>query len=301
MADWLRTHFGPTLTRRFFGPFHERYTAGLWTAVAPQDDYKSPVDAVLAERGARGEPVSAGYNVRFRYPAAGLDALARGLAAATTVHYGRRCTRVDVARKEIAFEDGSTRQYEPLISTLPLNHMMALAHLPLDEPADPYTSVLVLNIGAKKGTRPDEYHWLYVCDSAAGFFRVGSYSAVDPSFVAHAFGARDDRVSLYVERAYPGGEKPSPASIAAYADAVVCELQDYGLIGDTDVVDDTWIDVAYTWSRPGSRWRMRALQLLQEHDIMMVGRYGRWTFQGIADSIRDGFAVGTAMRQRGHP
>jgi hypothetical protein len=28
----------------------------------------------------------------------------------------------------------------------------------------------------------------------------------------------------------------------------------------------------------------------------MVGRYGRWIFQGIADSLRDGLFVGAALR-----
>ena len=31
---------------------------------------------------------------------------------------------------------------------------------------------------------------------------------------------------------------------------------------------------------------------LEAHGIYQVGRYGRWAFQGIADSIRDGFIVG---------
>ena len=61
-------------------------------------------------------------------------------------------------------------------------------------------------------------------------------------------------------------------------------------------MDLTWIDVAYTWSWPGSKWRQEALRVLEEHDIHQVGRYGRWVFQGIADSIRDGFVVGGALR-----
>ena len=63
-----------------------------------------------------------------------------------------------------------------------------------------------------------------------------------------------------------------------------------------DVVDPTYIDVAYTWSWPGSRYRVKALQALEEREIHQVGRYGRWVFQGIADSIRDGFFVGQALR-----
>jgi hypothetical protein len=35
---------------------------------------------------------------------------------------------------------------------------------------------------------------------------------------------------------------------------------------------------------------------LEARDIFPVGRYGRWVFQGIADSIRDGLYVGGALR-----
>lgn len=65
------------------------------------------------------------------------------------------------------------------------------------------------------------------------------------------------------------------------------------------VVHPNWVDVAYTWSWPGSRWRYEALGILESSGIFQIGRYGRWVFQGIADSIRDGFAAGSSFRQFG--
>ena len=82
----------------------------------------------------------------------------------------------------------------------------------------------------------------------------------------------------------------------AFADAVVSELQATGYVGAVDVVDPTWIDVAYTWSWPGSTWRTRALDALAAHGIHQVGRYARWSFQGIADSVKEGLQAGTARR-----
>ena len=63
------------------------------------------------------------------------------------------------------------------------------------------------------------------------------------------------------------------------------------------MVDSTWIDVAYTWTWPDSRWRQLALQQLEKFGIYQIGRYGRWEFQGIADSIRDGLFAGASMRK----
>jgi hypothetical protein len=45
-------------------------------------------------------------------------------------------------------------------------------------------------------------------------------------------------------------------------------------------------------------YRATALKVLEGHDIQMVGRYARWTFQGIADSLRDGLYVGATNRLR---
>lgn len=45
-----------------------------------------------------------------------------------------------------------------------------------------------------------------------------------------------------------------------------------------------------------SEWKQKALRHFEEQGIYQVGRYGRWVFQGIADSIRDGFLVGASLK-----
>ena len=296
MREWLLASFGPTLCDLFFDPFHERYTAGLHGEIAPQDSYKSPVDLALAIRGAFGPPPAVGYNTTFLYPEPGLDTLARALAAPSTIHYGKRVEKIDAARRELHFADGSQLGYERLLSTLPLSRMLAMSSLSLPERAHPSSAVLVLNIGARRGPRCPGDHWLYVPTSRAGFHRVGFYSNVDASFLPRGSRQDADRVSLYVERAL---QAPLDAGgLAAYGDEVTRELQQWGMIGDVEVQDPTWIDVAYTWSWPGSRWRDAAIAALERHGILQIGRYGRWTFQGIADSVRDGLYAGAAHRLR---
>jgi hypothetical protein len=170
--------------------------------------------------------------------------------------------------------------------------MVEMTRLDLDEEPGPYTSVLVLNIGAKRGADCPHDHWVYVSRSSAGFHRVGFYSNVDVSFLPQSSHALSDRVSIYVERAFAPGSVPTEHDIQEYVEVATQELRNWGYIGDAEVVDATWIDVAYTWSWPGSKWRSRALKKLEENDILMVGRYARWNFQGIADSVRDGLCVG---------
>jgi protoporphyrinogen oxidase len=296
MKEWMEQSFGVTLCEAFFYPFHELYTAGLYHQIAPQDDYKSPVNLSAAIQGAFSEAAAAGYNVSFVYPKDGLNTLAQRMAACCDVRYGKRAIRINVQDNQVYFADGSSHAYETLLSTLPLNRMLELTGLTVDAEPDPHTSVLVLNLGALRGDRCPDDHWIYVPHSDSGFHRVGFYSNVDASFLPASARADESRVSIYVERAYLADQKPTEAEIEDYCKSVVQELQQWGYIGEVEVCDPTWIDVAYTWSWPGSKWKQKALKVLEENNIIQVGRYGRWIFQGIADSIKDGFYVGASVR-----
>ncbi|MCP5182119.1 MAG: protoporphyrinogen oxidase-like protein [Pseudomonadales bacterium] len=295
MAEWLEASFGHTLGELFFKPFHELYTAGLFDRIAPQDGYKSPVDVRNVLTGAISTADAVGYNTTFLYPRDGLDHLALKMAQHCKVQYGKQVTGIDRKARAVQFSDGSEAGYERLISTLPLHHTLQLAGLTVAEPADPHTAVLVLNIGARKGPACPPDHWLYIPACRSGFHRVGFYSNVTTSFLPAASRAQADAVSIYVERGFPAGSRPDAEATAAYAREVVEELQEWGYITDAEVVDPTWIDVAYTWSWPGSTWRGSAMKALEAEGIYPTGRYARWIFQGIADSLRDGFIAGNAL------
>ena len=218
------------------------------------------------------------------------------MADTCDVRYAHRVVAIDPIGREVAFADGTSIGYRELVSTLPLVDVVRLAGLDLDGEPDPHTSVLVLNIGAERGPRHPDEHWVYQPHSTSGHHRVGCYSNVDASFLPGSARSTRERSALYVERAYRGGDVPTASDQAAFADAVVAELQATGYVGAVDVVDPTWIDVAYTWSWPGSTWRTRALDALAANGIHQVGRYARWSFQGIADSVKEGLQAGTARR-----
>ncbi len=291
LADWLLKNFGKTLCELFFSPFHDLYTAGLQHQIAPQDSFKSPVDTALILKGAQDKTPAVGYNANFAYPSAGLNDLIGLMAKKCSIFFGKAVVGIDLLGKEIRFDDSSTMPYCKILSTLPLHKMMAMTGLNEGQVPDPYTSVLVLNIGAKRGPRCPGEHWLYVPKSHSGFHRVGFYSNVDISFLPVSARYSNDRVSIYVERSFRGGEKPNSPDTQAYTNAVIRELQSWGFIGDAEVVDATWIPTAYTWTRPGSDWPQTSLKLLEEHGVYQVGRYGRWKFQGIAESLREGLSA----------
>jgi protoporphyrinogen oxidase len=284
--DAHRARFGPTLDALFFRPFHRRYSAGLSAGAVFRESYKTPT--------APGAAATSGYNSDFVYPVDGLGALIDRWSSLCDVHYGTRVTSIDLHGKHLLCEDGTEHEYDRLISTLPLDVMCRLTGLLADIAPDPYTSVLVVNIGALRGPRHPQQHWVYVPDSRSGFHRVGIYDNVDADFLPATDGP-SSRTALYVERSYPAGRTPSPMEQAGYITAMVEELREWGFIEPPEVIDATWIETAYTWILPGSCWRTQALEALRAHDIHQVGRYGRWENGGIADSIIDGAMVGAAL------
>jgi protoporphyrinogen oxidase len=301
MADWLHQRFGYTLCRIFFDPFHSRYTAGSYRHAAPQDGYKSPIDRDQVRSGAVRANVDSGYNATFAYPIRGLDTFSRWLAQRCAIRYGTEVAGIDPRGRSLELGNGRTLPYDAVIATVPLNRLVEMAGLDVVVgPPDPWTSVLVLNLGV---TLPDTplarhgYHWLYVPDSRSGFHRIGYYSNVDPLFLPADHRGDPGHGALYVEIAFPGGRHLTVEGTRAVVDKIVAEIRERGLIDRVEVVDPTWVDVAYTWRKPGSDWVSRAISACQACGLEPAGRYGRWRFQGIAASLKEGLNLGMALRQ----
>lgn len=292
LADWLEVNFGKTLCEFFFFPYHKLYTAGLYTQITPEDKFKTPADRTLIIKGLNEKIPPAGYNVTFVYPENGLDDLIRNISKRLKINCKKKIVKIDIKSKKIIFEDGRRIRYEKIISTLPLNKVVEMSNLEFDESPPPYTSAAVFNIGAKKGKKCPCYHWVYVPNSKSEFHRVGFYSNVERSFLPLNSMKDNSRVSIYVEKIYKGGKQPDKNTLKKISYQIIKELQEWKFIDEVEVIDATWIEVAYTWNYPDSKWRQKALQILHKHNIYVVGRYGKWQFQGIADSIKDGLTIG---------
>jgi protoporphyrinogen oxidase len=295
--DWLLDAFGPTLCELFFFPFHERYTAGLYTEIAPQDLYKTAVQRDRVVRGAFGPTEDSGYNQIFYYPDGGLDRLVRAMSAACDIRVDHRVISIDTRSRVAHFENGAVAAYDGIISTIPLDRALRLCGITCLAPPNPATAVLVVNVGAMRGRRCPPWHWLYLPVSRSGMHRVGFYSHVDRAFLPSRFQARDDVVSIYAERSFPAGSPPGAAALAAAATAMVEELADWGFIAETMAVDWTYTDPAYTWARPGSRWVDEAVHRLGQQGVRSIGRYGAWRFQGMMESFEQGVAAAGGLFQ----
>ena len=293
LKDWLLHNFGPTLCELFFFPFNERYTAGLYSDIAPQDAYKSALDRQRVLQGASGNIDDKGYNSVFYYPGDGLDHLIRNISAECTMHFDHAVSGIDTEDRQVHFANGTQAPYDRIISTIPLNNMVRLCKIDDGCQPDPATAVLVVNIGAVKG-RCDfsPYHWIYLPSSSSGMHRFGFYNHVDSSFLPINYRNRTDIVSIYAERSFSSVSPPGLEEQSSASSAIVEELKDWGVISEPIVISWTFTDPAYTWSRRGSTWAQHAIHRLAEAGISQIGRYGGWRFQGMLESFEQGLSAG---------
>jgi len=302
MKEWLWSLFGKELCEIFFFPFHNLYTSGLYSSIAPQDLYKTPISSKITGKSSFKELNNIklyntnSYNSQFIYPVEGLDTIVRGMSKCCDFRSRKRVSRIDTKNKEVIFTDGSNYEYDTLVSTIPLNKAICLAGLPLEMPKDPHTSVLTINIAATKGEYCPDYHWLYIPSTRSKVYRVGFYSNIDNHFLPISLRHSDDFVSLYLERSYKDCFNLTDEEKKKLIDEAIMELNEWGFVDKIHLTHYQWIEVAYTWSWPNSKWRKIALNMLKKHNIYQIGRYGRWKFQGIAESIKDGNGVLTMIK-----
>jgi protoporphyrinogen oxidase len=182
----------------FFFPFNEKYTAGLLDKISLKDEYKTPIikERIIEslERPSFGQEF--GYNPKFFYPVNGLDALTAKMALRANISYEKEVVQIDTKRKEIIFRDGGGIKFEKLISTSPLKILMELSGMSEEIDFLLHNSLLVLNIGAIRGRKKIDLHWIYFTESKSRFHRIGFYSNVDKDFLPESLANDENIISL---------------------------------------------------------------------------------------------------------
>jgi len=301
-ADFILQRMGEGIAKHFMFPYNEK----LWT-VHPRE-----MDASWCERfvpvpsledvimGAFGQsPQGLGYNVHFLYPRAGgiarlPQAMAERLSA--PVELGVAATALDLERHVVETSDGRAIHYRHLVSSAPLNQLLQMAKQLPDEIRDAaqhltHTTLTYFDVAAR-GANPDQPHWSYVPEADKPFYRVGSFSAVEPGM------APPKERNFYVEYSHQGAELP----LANAEDEVVDQLCRMRLIDEPEdilFIRRRTIQVAYVLMGAAVEPARRSvLDFLDSKGVISTGRYGAWVYAAMEDALFDGIKAAKEIAHR---
>jgi protoporphyrinogen oxidase len=275
--EMLYRRFGKSIAEHFLIPYNEKlYACDLDRLDADAMGRFFPhADIGDIIRNMR-EPDNASYNARFTYPRGGairyVHALLRDLPL-DAIACGERLERVELADK-IAHTSRRAIRYRRLVSSVPLNRLVAAAGLEHDPTVFSCNQVLVFNLGFdRKGVR--DVHWMYFPDRARRFYRVGWYDNIMGT----------ERMSLYVEIGAPAGAR---FDLEAERTRVLEDLTREGIVDGHRLV--SWhsvvLDPAYVHiTRASMAEKVRLTEILAVGSVYSVGRYGGWTYCSIEDNM----------------
>lgn len=300
--DWVLKTFGSGIARHFMLPYNEKFwKQDLRTITADWVSWSIPkptLDEVV--NGALGlTNKGMGYNPRFIYPRhGGIDCLPQALARSNkNIFLNENVACIDPKRKYVRMMNGSEQPYEYLITTLPLPETFRM----LGDAPDSIKaraaglraiSVFNINIGVDRPNISDQ-HWIYFPEHEFVFSRVGFPANFSKSV------APEGTSSVYIEITHQPGE---PLNVEEALDRSIQGLESCGILlkGDRILTRQVMdIQVAYVVFDQHRQSHLQSLiDYLESRDIFTAGRYGRWDYYSMEDSILSGKAAADRIRSK---
>jgi len=285
--EWIDRNAGKGIARLFLNP----YNAKVW-AYPPETmsahwlgDRVARPDIRSIRRSIESEDTDHrwGPNSTFRFPAqGGTGEIWRRLAATLDerrTHYGAQVVRVATRERFVTLADGRNIEYDALISTMPLDLLVALSDMP--EMARQlrglvHNSAYVIGYGLS-GSIPKEAGgmcWLYFPEPEDPFYRVTMFSHYSPA------NAPAGCYSVMAEVA------ESPVKTVNRGDVVASSLERLraaGLVGAGDRVVSCWVkrlERAYPVPSLGRDAALEVLRpALEARSVYSRGRFGAWKYE----------------------
>lgn len=288
-ATWMERTFGGGITERFMRPYNAKVWAfpseemsATWIADRVSVvDHRRALRSVLLEL----DDVGWGPNNTFRFPrSGGTGEIYRRLAGSLgeRMVYERELVGLDAERRLARFASGESVEYEALVSTMPLDRLVATID---DCPSEvreaaaslEHNGVWIVGVGLERPLE-DDRSWLYFADPEIPFYRVTNFAKYAAANVPGGDTGRYS--SLMTETAYSDHR---PRGRDRLEEAVVSGLVATGLMEpDTPIASVHTIDVEYAYPIP-TLGRDDALRLVQpwlmERDIYSRGRFGSWRYE----------------------
>jgi protoporphyrinogen oxidase len=290
--QWILSSFGSGIAGHFMLPYNRKF----WTVPAHElssewvDGYipRPTIKDVLNGTLSRSRK-QFGYNSRFWYPrTGGIEKLIFALQKhiKDDVRTEHRAIEIDLKKRTVIFQNGEKAAFNNLISSLPLPEMLkVIPGLPV-KIKDAlrklrYTSIFCLNLGVDRENVSDK-HWIYFPERKFVFFRAGFPSNFSSS-VAPA-----GKSSLYVEVSYRCEKTADKKNLSG---KILRDLSTAGILSARDkieVCDPVDIKYAYIiYDRNYKACTEAILSYLHQHNVYPVGRYGRWKYMSMEETILD--------------
>jgi protoporphyrinogen oxidase len=298
--DWVVRTFGTGIAKHFMLPYNEKFwkqdlhtiTSDWVSWSIPKPTLEEVVNGALGLTN-RGM----GYNPKFIYPKnGGIDCLPQALAKPVgRLHLNEAIEGINGKKKYVRLVSGREETYDYLISTLPLPVVFSLLQ---DAPESLVAkakrlhalSVLNLNIGIDRPHISDQ-HWIYFPEEQYVFSRVG----FPMNFSASV--APEGTSSTYIEITHQPHEK---LNVDELFDRSIRDLRKCGILHDGDriltrhVLDIRFAYVVFDQHRQAHVQGL--IDYLESRDIFTAGRYGRWDYYSMEDSILSGKAAAEKIR-----
>ncbi len=289
--EWIVDTFGSGIAEHFMLPFNEKFwKADLREIMTDWVSWSIPKPTVEeVVNGALGIPNEGmGYNPRFLYPrAGGIDQLPHALGRSLDVHTAHTAELIDAKMGYVRFTNGREEEFDYLISTIPLPITFELLAECPDELRVAASrlravSVLNLNIGVNRPNISNK-HWIYFPEKQFIFSRVGF-----PTNFSQTAGP-PGTTSLYIEITHDPSTIPDTER--AFDDSLHGLIQCGLLRAEDEVLTRHVIDVRHAYvvfDRHRQQNLDRLIQYLETNRIFTAGRYGRWDYYSMEDSILGG-------------
>src|SRR5262245_52280094 len=290
--DWVLQTFGTGIAKHFMLPYNEKFwkqdlrtiTSDLVSWSIPKPTLEEVVNGAL---GLTNKGM--GYNPKFVYPKfGGIDCLPRALAKPVQrVRTNETVECIDPEKKCVRMTTGVEEPYDFLISSLPL----PLAFRMLKETPDTFVaaanklhaiSVLNINLGINRPNISDE-HWIYFPEEEYIFSRIGFPMNFSKSV------APTGTSSIYIEITH---RPDATINVEEAFDRSILDLRKCGVLWESDdVLTRHILDIKFAYvvfDNHRQNHLQNLIAYLESRDIFTTGRYGRWDYYSMEDSILSG-------------
>jgi protoporphyrinogen oxidase len=303
--EWVLQTFGTGIAKHFMLPYNEKFwKQDLRTITSEWVSWSIPkptLDEVV--NGALGlTNKGMGYNPKFIYPkAGGIDCLPHALARSIkNVGANETVQSIDTKKKCVRLVSGREERYDFLISTLPLPALYRMLNdtpdaLVADAQQLHAISVLNINIGIDRPNINDQ-HWIYFPEDQFVFSRIGF-----PMNFSKAV-APEGASSMYIEITHRPDEK---LNVEQMFEQAILDLERCGILKKGDrILTRHVLDIHFAYvvfDRHRQTHLQNLIDYLESRSIFSAGRYGRWDYYSMEDSILSGKAAADQILKRAAP